>query len=238
MFYVYVYLDPRKPGIYNFDPYQFDFKPFYIGKGSGNRYKVLYNRNKWFKNICKAINNVGFEPIVVKLYWNIDELMTFKEEERLIKLIGRRDLGRGPLLNFTDGGFSGIAGRIISKETKQKQSTSLKKKYKNSNLAAVHSKTMKRKYKNGTIKHPWIGKKHSLKTKEKMSNSNRNKIFTYKLTSPTGETYTVTSLRNFCLKNGLTQSNMCNHINYPTKFKHCNGWKGVKIVNYPFSKDK
>lgn len=36
-FYVYVYLDPRKPGKYKYGEYEFDYEPFYVGKGTGRR---------------------------------------------------------------------------------------------------------------------------------------------------------------------------------------------------------
>jgi len=36
-FYVYALLDPRKPGRYVYETWEFDHEPFYVGKGSGNR---------------------------------------------------------------------------------------------------------------------------------------------------------------------------------------------------------
>lgn len=36
-FYVYALLDPRKPGKYKYGEYEFDYEPFYVGKGSGDR---------------------------------------------------------------------------------------------------------------------------------------------------------------------------------------------------------
>jgi len=37
VFYVYVYLDQRIDGYWNFDGIEFTNEPFYIGKGSGGR---------------------------------------------------------------------------------------------------------------------------------------------------------------------------------------------------------
>lgn len=40
-FYVYLYLDPRKPGNYSYQiddkTYHFDYEPFYVGEGKGER---------------------------------------------------------------------------------------------------------------------------------------------------------------------------------------------------------
>jgi hypothetical protein len=32
--YVYAYLDPRKPGIFKYEEYEFGYEPFYIGYSS------------------------------------------------------------------------------------------------------------------------------------------------------------------------------------------------------------
>jgi len=38
--YIYVYLDPCKPGNYKYGKYKFDYEPFYVGKGRNNRWMV------------------------------------------------------------------------------------------------------------------------------------------------------------------------------------------------------
>ena len=57
-FYVYAYLDPRKPGIYTYGEYTFDYEPFYIGKGTGSR---LY-RHLW-ESENNTTNNYKFRLI-------------------------------------------------------------------------------------------------------------------------------------------------------------------------------
>jgi hypothetical protein len=46
-YYVYIYLDPRKKGFYKYGKLNFQFQPFYIGKGNGNR---MYDHLKLKKN--------------------------------------------------------------------------------------------------------------------------------------------------------------------------------------------
>ena len=55
MFYVYVYLDPRKSGKFSYKTVSFLYEPIYIGKGKDRRYlihlKLLKNKQKsHFKN--------------------------------------------------------------------------------------------------------------------------------------------------------------------------------------------
>lgn len=89
-------------------------EPFYIGKGKDNRYKSKSGRSKFWKNI---VNKYDYD--IMFLEENLTEDESFEREVYWIKRIGRKDLGLGPLVNFTDGG-EGRSGYMCSDETKQK----------------------------------------------------------------------------------------------------------------------
>ena len=91
-----------------------DGKCFYIGKGSGKRYKAKESRNPHWWNI---VNKHGFESII--LVNNISEIKAFELEAYFCKQIGYKNLCnvREELGN---GGWS------HSKETKQQISNMLK----------------------------------------------------------------------------------------------------------------
>ena len=127
-FYVYIYLDPRKPGTFTYGDYTFDYEPFYVGKGRGYRSlmtiqnsKDLNNKSHKFNKIRKIIKECNREPVVVKIDKNLSEDYSFQLEIWTIWAIGRYDLGTGPLTNLTDGG-EGTTN--ISKETRIKKSNS------------------------------------------------------------------------------------------------------------------
>jgi len=125
-FYVYVYLDPRKPGIFIYDDYVFEYEPFYIGKGKNKRLlrHLKDNVNSYKKNKISKIISCGLEPIIKKVKENLNEKLAFSLEIDLISLIGRVDNG-GVLVNMSDGG-EGQSGFKHSQETKDKISDSLK----------------------------------------------------------------------------------------------------------------
>ncbi len=123
-FYNYVYLDPTKPGKYNYIlndlDFNFDYEPFYIGKGTGNRINVhKYKKtNTFMYSKMKSLKDKNIKPICIKLNL-LSEEKCLELEVKLIKIIGRRDLCLGPLCNLTDGG-GGIKKYIVSDETKKK----------------------------------------------------------------------------------------------------------------------
>jgi hypothetical protein len=158
-FYIYIYLDQRKSGRYCYNDVCFLFEPIYVGKGKNKRIKNINGRNPFFKNKINKIKNLELEPIVFKLFENLSEKVSFELEEKLIKEIGRIDLGTGPLLNMTDGG-EGTSGHIVSEETKEliaekqrKWFLEIEKEFKKRNYILL---TTKEEYKNCDTKLKYI----------------------------------------------------------------------------------
>jgi hypothetical protein len=117
IYYVYQYYDPVRK------------EPIYIGKGYGERYK----KHLWPSSLKKKhpfiqrinwIKKQGKEPNILFLYINLPEEKAFLLETRTIKEIGRKDLGKGSLLNLTNGGegSSGVKPSIKTRiKMRQKQ---------------------------------------------------------------------------------------------------------------------
>lgn len=152
-FYIYIYLDPRKPGQCEYGDYCFLYEPFYIGKGKDRRWKNMkWRRSCYFKNKINKIKELKLEPIVIKLKKHLNEKQSYILEIKLINLIGRKDLGNGPLINFTDGGMG-------------------------SNKRIFNEKTLHRERKNfQEIKNEFENRKYQLLIKEKEYKNNRQKL--------------------------------------------------------------
>lgn len=119
IYYVYVYLDPRKPGKYEYLEngigISFEYEPFYLGSGKNGRlYSHLMEASNEEDNIKvfnqDKINTIlsiwesGVQPIIYKLLYNLSESSSLQIERFLGFLIGRNDLNEGPLTNIVDLG--------------------------------------------------------------------------------------------------------------------------------------
>ena len=186
IYYVYIYLDPRKPGTYVYGDYTFDYEPFYVGKGKGVQYgshlcegkKYRTETNQIIKNLCPnsfkifkilKILETGLEPIILKIEDGLFEQDAFDLEIWMIWAIGRNDLKIGPLTNMTNGGEGG-SGLIISEETKIKMSKAHKGKIR----TEEHQKKLNLSQ-TGEKSFMW-GKHLSEETKKKISTSSKGKI--------------------------------------------------------------
>lgn len=187
-FYVYAYLDTRKPGEYIYGDYKFDYEPFYIGKGSGKRKgmhlmevnKIINNNIKptnknninWHKinKIIKIKKETNANPTIKFIQNNIKESDSFLLEIKCIKTIGRYNLQTGPLVNLTDGG-EGMSNP--SQETRKKMSINTKGKN-NPNYGKKASKEKIEKMRRGVLeaytKNPELKKEASKRTKKQMNN--------------------------------------------------------------------
>lgn len=121
-YYVYAYLDPFKP----VDNGLFEYTPFYIGKGCGQRYRAHINTAKkentkhthLIAKIRKILNQ-GVEPIIVKIKTNLLEQEAFILEIEFIAKI--KTLFGNVLTNKTPGGEGqSMLGKTHSELTKAK----------------------------------------------------------------------------------------------------------------------
>lgn len=112
-YYVYCWVDPRKPGRYCYEGLNFSllYEPFYVGKGKNkriHRHVLCYGNNKTKNNLMKYLlkmypkNEVKTFSIIVNQYLSNDQAIEY--EKLYIKTIGKRCDKTGSLTNITDGG--------------------------------------------------------------------------------------------------------------------------------------
>lgn len=164
---VYVYCDPRYLGIYRYGNYCFFYKPIYVGKGSQKWNRKITHKNKSsnkrLKNTIYSLNKNNISPVIITIIKAVTERRAHDIEKLLIDTIGRADLKRGPLFNFTNGG-EGLSGRIFSSEERARRSLHSKKYF--SNLSASQLKQHGQKsLKNRNPLRVKLGKRRELITK-------------------------------------------------------------------------
>ncbi|MEO6303839.1 MAG: hypothetical protein ABIP51_11775 [Bacteroidia bacterium] len=168
-YYVYVYLDPRKPGKFTYDglDVSFLFEPFYIGKGFKKRYHshltTALKNKKSFNNILtnkiKKILSENLNPFIEKIKIELDEKSSYKFEKEIIKIIGKKINNTGSLLNILDGGKDDSVFKMIEK--RRINSLSINEKISIAKTGVLFSKEHKKslseaalkKYQNGFIQY-------------------------------------------------------------------------------------
>ncbi len=183
-FYNYIYLDPRKPGLYIYGLYKFEYEPFYVGKGKSKRYldHLKYDkRNPLKTNIINKIINSGFDlkQYIVILHENISEDEAFHNEINLINIIGRRIDNLGPLSNMDLGG---IGSDTISNHPNKKNIFEKIKKTQIENKSTHKGKTYEELYgdraneEKEKRRKALLGKKFSKERIKKCSEAHKNSI--------------------------------------------------------------
>lgn len=112
VYYVYMLLDIRFPGDYQYGRYRFKYRPLYCGMGYGNRshthakQAVKPTAAKTQKNIRirNILKETGKPPAIRYMKEGLLQQEAFDLECKLVQLIGRHNLRTGPLTNLSDGG--------------------------------------------------------------------------------------------------------------------------------------
>jgi len=210
IYFVYCFLDPRKPGDFIYGDLKFDYEPIYIGKGKGirpQRHFTLYkNYNTRFYSKLSSIINSDMQPMYLTIRDNLLEKEAFEYEKFFIKLIGRMENG-GVLTNLTDGG-EGQSGFKFSDESKKKMSMSRlgKKKKPMSDIGRLNislSKIGKISLKKGKTLEEIVGVERSNDIKKKMSDSakerigDKNSMFGRKHSDESKEKMSINTIKRF-----------------------------------------
>lgn len=92
--------------------FNLEFLPFYIGKGTGNRFNEL-NRNDSHKKIRQSIKSKGKEIVPIKLIDNLTEGKALEYEAKLIDILGLISLSKYGLLVNLDESKESIFRRSL-----------------------------------------------------------------------------------------------------------------------------
>jgi group I intron endonuclease len=197
-YYLYALMDSSKNGPFIYGDYYFEYEPFYIGKGRGNRIKdTIYDKSPFKCNKIKNLKKRRIKIISIKIEDSLSNEDAMMKEIEMISIIGRRDNKKGPLVNTTDGG----EGRLNSKhseETKKIISINRRGKgigWKHSDETLSVMKSNQSGHGNGFYgkkhteitkneqslrvsgkKHPMYGKKHDKETIDKLKKHRNTKI--------------------------------------------------------------
>ena len=247
-YYVYVYLDPTIPGIFEYGEYKYKFQPFYVGKGTKNRkychiwksFRKYHNYNKQKESTIDKIESLGFDlkKYIILLETDLSHSESLLIETKIINTIGRVIDGNGPLTNILDHG-----GRSPSIELKIKRSKAQSESW-TTERRKKHSERMKYLYHckdspicrgMSTPHGNYNGKQISetriqkFKTGELSCKGAKNsKAKTWLFISPTNERYIIKGeSKQFCIDHGLSPWSMWEMAKKSGKFKSDThrGWK-------------
>lgn len=256
--YVYVYLDPRKPGIFKSTLATFLFEPIYVGMGKGDRFKSHLSEAKKssanvlkLNKIRKILEEYG-DPFI--LVFDVDTRERAIELEiSLISQLGRIDINSGPLVNMTSGGEGTCS---LSRESLVKRGKSISKGLTGVSKGRTHTESWKTKqsegirrsfkeYQNKFDLEPSDIKVHitdiDLKSTDSnfFGSSNRRATYYYILITPSNEFIFVNKgcVNNKCKELGLPEWSILNCANvfessgklFRVRKSTARGWSAIKF---------
>ena len=143
--YIYRYTDPSRNEV------------IYIGQGTKSKNEFARSRvhvkrkdKHPFTQRLQKMAREGVQPVIEILIEGIDKELADLIETEAIDKYGRKDLGKGPLLNLTDGGDG---GKHLGPETSAKKSASIKKALSTPESRAARSKAQKESCARPEVKH-------------------------------------------------------------------------------------
>jgi len=141
---------------------------FYIGIGIRENYRrarTIVQRNQYWKNIVAKTD--WYAEIIID---EVDMTEAQKKEVEFISIYGRADLGKGTLVNMTDGG-EGTNNWIVPKEMREEMS----KRNIGKKLSEEHKKKISKAHKGKVFSAVTLDKMRAAKIGTKQSDETINK---------------------------------------------------------------
>jgi hypothetical protein len=210
---------------------------FYIGIGTEKRPYLKKSRNEYWHN---TVNKYGYYVDILAKDLCIDDALEL--EEFIIDEIGRKDLGKGSLVNLNNGGKGNLQVSDITKKKMSKSATG-RTAWNKGIPMSDEQKDKLSKAKIG-VTSPRKGFKLSEETKEKIRNANigkkitqetKDKISIANVGSKNSSAKTVYNIKTNEVFGTLKEAAQSIGVNYRTLSSMLNG-KSKNKTNFEFKK--
>lgn len=222
-YYVYVLLDPREEGSFTYNDFTFPYKPFYVGKGIRNRWRVHTYRCREHENALrsrkiKKLMSLDCKYYCAKVFYTENETEAYKVEQNLITTMGLLINNTGILTNLDTGLYE---ARLPPTE-EQREKMRLGRLGKKHSKETIEQIARNRKGKASGKDSRWYGKHLNDEHKEIIRLRHINSRF--EAIDPSGTIHIFYSFTMFCYLHNLNTS----HFYYT--YKKNNYYKGWKII--------